>query len=183
VPVPVRDSVVEEGEALLVTVSVALTVTAVCGLNVIVNGTLWPVGIVTGSDNPLTVNCALFVPAAVTVTLAPLALKLPDAVPLVPTTTLPRFKVVGVAVNCPAVALPVPDKGIVKVEALEEIVMLPLTVPGDCGVKVPLKVALCPAASVTGVLIPLTPKPAPLAPTRDMVTLEPPVLVTVSDSV
>src|SRR5258708_14323967 len=105
VPVPVRDWVVKEGEALLVTVSVALTVTAVCGLNVIVNGTLWPAGIVTGSDNPLTVNCALFVPAAATITLAPLALRLPDPIPLVRPATWSTFEAVVVAPNCPAFPL------------------------------------------------------------------------------
>ena len=40
VPVPVRASVEVAGEALLVTVRVALTVPETCGLKVIVNGTL-----------------------------------------------------------------------------------------------------------------------------------------------
>ena len=40
VPVPVSVSVVVEGEALLLTVSVALTAPVTDGLNVIVNGTL-----------------------------------------------------------------------------------------------------------------------------------------------
>jgi hypothetical protein len=56
---------------------------------------------VAGRVRPLTVNAALFVLAFVTVTLAPDALKLPDAVRLVPTVTLPRFRVVGFTLSCP----------------------------------------------------------------------------------
>src|SRR5208337_1309176 len=83
VPVPVSASVVVEGWTLLVKVSVALAASVVSGLKVTVKGTLWPAGMVTGSDSPPTLNTESFVLAAVTVTLAPLALKLPDAVPLV----------------------------------------------------------------------------------------------------
>jgi hypothetical protein len=54
---------------------------------------------VTGNERPLTLNAELFELAAVTVTFAPLAVKLPDAVPLVPTTTLPRARVVGLTVS------------------------------------------------------------------------------------
>ena len=54
-------------------VSVAVTAPAVVGLNVTVNGTLCPAGMVTGSDSPPTLNTELFEVAAVTVTLAPLS--------------------------------------------------------------------------------------------------------------
>jgi hypothetical protein len=56
---------------------------------------------VVGRVRPLTVNAALFALAAVTFTLAPDALKLPDAVPLLPTVTLPRSSVVGLTLSCP----------------------------------------------------------------------------------
>ena len=72
-PVPVRDSVLVVGDALLVTVRVPLAVPDVVGLNVIVNETLLPAAIVTGSDSPPILNTELLVVAAVTVTLAPLA--------------------------------------------------------------------------------------------------------------
>jgi hypothetical protein len=62
-------------------------------------------------------------------------------------------------------------------------VTLPLTAPADGGVNETLKLALCPAVSVTGVAIPLKVNPVPLTPTFEIVTLVPPVLVTVSDSV
>jgi len=138
---------------------------------------------VTGSDRPPTLNAELFELAAVTVTLAPLAVRLPDAVPMDPTTTLPRPKLVGVTLSCPAAAAPVPDKGIVSVglEAVEVMVTFPLTLPADCGVKVTVKAALCPAVKVTGAEIPDRLYPVPLIPNCEIVTLVPPALVTVSD--
>ncbi len=115
VPVPVSVAVEVEGWALLVTVNVALADPTAVGLNVIVKGTLCPAGIVTGSESPLTVNAELFVLAAVTVTLAPLALKLPEAVPLEPSTTLPAASVEGEMLSCPATAVPVPVRVSVEV--------------------------------------------------------------------
>ena len=137
------------------------------GLKVTVNEALWPAGMVTGRGRPPRLNTELFELAAVTVTFAPLAVRLPDAVPLVPTTTLPRPRVVGLAVSCPVVAVPVPESGIVSVglDAVEVIVRLPLTLPAEAGVNVTVKVALWPAASVTGAAIPLRLNPVPLTPT------------------
>ena len=99
VPVPVSASVIVDVEALLVMVNAALAAAAVCGLNVIVNAALCPDGIVTGRESPPTLKAELFVLAAVTVTLPPLAVKLPEAVPLSPTTTLPNARVAGVTDN------------------------------------------------------------------------------------
>ena len=142
---PVSVSVVVEDRALLVIVRVPLAVAAVCGLNVIENVALCPDGIVTGRDKPPTTKEELFVLAPVTVTLPPLALKLPEAVPLWPTTTLPRAKVEGVTVSWPDCgAVPVPDNGIVSVgfEAVDVTLTLPLAALAVCGVKVTLNVAL-----------------------------------------
>ena len=69
---------------------------------------------VTGSDNPPTLKTELFVVAPVTVTLAPVAVRLPDAVALEPSTTLPNGRVPGLTDNCPTVVVPVPEIGIVK---------------------------------------------------------------------
>ena len=100
-----------------------------------------------------------------------------------PTITLPKLRLAGFDPKAPGVT-PVADRGIVRLglEALEAIVMLPLTAPVDVGVNVALKVALWPAASVTGAVIPLRVNPVPLIATWEMVTLEPPAFVTVSDS-
>ena len=145
VPVPVSASVVVEDWALLVTVNVALAAVAVCGLNVMVNAALCPDGIVKGRVRLPTLKAELFVLAAVTVTLPPLALKLPEAVPLWPTTTLPNASVAGVTDNWPGCgAVPVPDNVIVRVgfEALEVIFTFPLAVPVACGAKATVNVAL-----------------------------------------
>ena len=114
VPVPVADSVVVDGWALLVKVRIALSAPATCGLNVNVNGTLCPGGMVTGSDKPPIVNRELFEVAAVTITSAPLALRAPAAVPLLPMTTSPAAIIGGVAVSC---AVP----GVTEVAALAEL--------------------------------------------------------------
>jgi hypothetical protein len=129
------------------------------------------------------VNTELFELAPVTVTLAPLAVSVPDELPLLPTSTLPRSMLVGFTVSCPTAAVPVPDRGIVRVgfEALDVIVRLPLALPADDGVNETLKVTLCPAVSVTGVVIPLKLNPEPVIPTEEIVTLVPPVFVTLSD--
>ena len=152
---------------MLVKVSVAFAAPDTCGLKVTINEALCPAGIVTGSERPPTLNTELLELAAVTVTFAPLAVRLPDAVPLVPTTTLPRPRVVGETVSCPAAAVPVPDTGIVSVglDAVEVIVTLPLTLPADAGVNVTVKVALWPAVSVSGAVIPFRLYPVPLIPT------------------
>jgi siroheme synthase len=152
VPVPVSASIVVEGWALLVNVSEAIAAPEVVGLNVTVNGTLLPVGIVTGSDRPPTLNTELFVLAAVTVTFAPLAVRLPDAVPLVPTTTLPRPSVVGATVNWPTAEVPVPVRASTVVEGLALLVNVneAVAAPEVVGLKVTANGTLWPAGIVTG---------------------------------
>lgn len=123
------------GCALLVNVRVALAAPATCGLNVKVKAALCPAVITAGSDRPLMVKLELFELAAVTVTFAPVALRLPDAVPLAPTNTLPTAKVAGVALNCPAATVAVPASGMVRVGLVPLDVTLasPLALPADLG--------------------------------------------------
>lgn len=155
VPVPVTDSVVVEGWASLVKVSVALAAPAVCGLNVTENGTLWPSGIVTGNEIPLNVNAVLSELPAVTVTLPPLALSEPDAVPLLPINTLPSPRGAGLTeswVGGGAVLLPVPVNETFKEgsEASLLIATEALNVEAALGVKLTLIVELFPASIVSG---------------------------------
>jgi hypothetical protein len=121
-------------------------------VNVTVNAALFPAGIVTGSDSPATVNAELLLLTALTVTLDPPAVSVPDAVPLVPTTKLPRARVAGLKPSVPAVAVvvPIPESGSVTVEfeAVELIVMVPVRVPVAVGVNFALIVQLDPGASV-----------------------------------
>jgi hypothetical protein len=183
VPVPVSVAVDVDGWPLLVTVSVALADPTAVGLNVIVKGTLCPSGMVTGRVSPLILNAELLILAAVTVTLAPLAVRFPLAVPLAPSTTLPTAIVEGETLSCPAAAVPIPvnETDIVEFEAFEETVTVPLALPEAAGENMTLNGALCPAASVKGTVIPLRVKPVPLIPISETVTLEPPLFVTVPD--
>src|SRR5215471_13867384 len=70
-PLPVRDCPVGEFEALLVNVRFPFTVALAMGVNLTVNPTLPPEGMVIGNDRPLNTNCELSELAAVIVTLAP----------------------------------------------------------------------------------------------------------------
>jgi hypothetical protein len=173
------------GCALLVKVRVPLTAPVAVGVKVTVNGTLLPAAIVVGSDSPLMVNAPLLELPAVTVTLAPVAVSVPEAVPFVPTTTLPTAIVPGLTVSCPAAAaVPVPESGMVSVgfEAFEVIVTLPVKLVAVLGANLTLKVVLAPAARLTGVVIPLSVNPVPLIVAAEIVTDEPPVFVIFSDS-
>jgi len=57
-----------------------------------------------------------------------------------------------------------PESGMFKVgfEAFEAIAKLPLSLAADGGVKITLKVTLCPDVSVTGGVRPLTVNPVPV---------------------
>ena len=83
-----------------------------------------------------------------------------------PTLMLPKLRLVGFDPSAPGVTA-VPDNGMVRVgfEAFYVTVKLPLALPADCGANATVKVALCPAVSVTGAVIPLRLKPVPLIPT------------------
>ena len=90
----------------------------------------------------------------------PLLVTVSDKDCLFPTVTLPKLRVVGSAPSVPGVT-PVPDKGIIRVgfEAFDVMVMLPLALPADDGANNTVKLALCPAARVSGAVIPFTVNP------------------------
>jgi len=100
-----------------------------------------------------------------------------------PTVTFPKLKDVGLELSCPGVAVPVPDNDTVRVgfEALDEIVTVPLAAPVVVGANFTVNVVLCPAFTVSGVLMPLSVNPIPLIVADEIVTFDPPVLVTVAD--
>lgn len=97
---------------------------------------------------------------------------------------MPKLRVEELAVKVPC-ATAVPENGIVSValEALLVTERLPLAAPLVCGRNTALNVALWPAVKVSGNVRPLTVKPVPLAVACVMVTLEPPELVNVPESV
>ena len=101
---------------------------------------------------------------------------------MLPTVRLPKLRLVGFDPSVPAVT-PVPDNAIVNVglEAFEVTMMVPLALAAEAGVNVTVKVALWPAVSVTGAVIPVRLNPVPVIATCEIVTLVPPVFVTVSE--
>lgn len=120
--------------------------------------------------------------AELMVTDAPLAVRLPFSAEFEPSTTLPKLKLVGETANCPA-AVPVPESAILsgELDAFDTIDRLPLAAAEAVGVKVAVKVTLWFAVRLIGRLNPLMEKAAPVIFACVMVTVEPPVLVTVSD--
>jgi hypothetical protein len=80
--------------------------------------------------------------------------------------TLPKARLVGFDPSVPA-ARPVPLNGMFSVgfDAVEVMVTSPLAAPPATGLNNTLKLVLCPAAKVTGAVMPLMLKPDPLAPT------------------
>jgi hypothetical protein len=79
-----------------------------------------------------------------------------DRVWLLPTCTLPKLRLVAVAVSAPGV-VPVPVSGTFNVgfDALLVTARLPLADPPAVGVNVTLKLTLWPAARVAGSVIPV----------------------------
>ena len=76
---------------------------------------------------------------------------------------MPKLRLAGFDPSVPG-ATPVPVSAIFRVGAFEVMVTLPLTAAADAGVNEMVKLALCPAVSVTGAVIPVTLNPVPLTP-------------------
>jgi hypothetical protein len=140
-----------------VIVSVADCAPVAVGLNVIVTEALFPAAIVCGRDSPLTVKTELFVLAAEIVTLLPVAVSVPVAVPLEPSVTFPTAMVVGEIDNCPGTATPVPVAVAVRdgLDALLSKVNVELAAPAAVGVNVTLNETLWPEESIAGRVSPL----------------------------
>ena len=107
---------------------------------------------------------------------------LAESVLLLPVCTLPKLKLVGFALRAPAVTA-VPDKPILRVglDALLTIAKLPVKVPLLPGANTTLKFVLEPALRVTGNVRPLRVNDDPVTFACEIVTLEVPELVSVSD--
>jgi hypothetical protein len=181
--VPVIDCTAGEFAALLVNDKEAEVAPLACGVKVTVKGVDWPAARVTGREIAESRNSPLFRLAEVIVTEAPLALRLPLSEELEPTTTLPKLRLVGETANWPA-AVPVPERAILsgELEALDTTDRLPLAAAALVGEKVAVKVTLWFAVSVRGKVKPVMEKtddPDQFA--CEMVIVDPPVLVRVSD--
>ena len=80
-------------------------------------------------------------------------------------------------------ATPVPDSGMLKVEfePFDVMLTLPLAAPLAVGLKRTVNDVLWPAVNVRGKASPLRLNAAPLAAAAEIVRLDPPELVSVSD--
>ena len=169
-------------EAFEATVTVPLNVPADVGANFTVNVVLCPGVSVTGGVIPEMLNAVPAAVAAEIVALAPpVFVTVSVWLELWPTVMFVKVRLVGDAVRVAGVTA-VPVRGIDKLgfEAFEATVTVPLNVPADVGVKVTLNDALCPGVKVTGGVIPEILNPVPAAVAAEIVTLVPPVFVTVS---
>src|SRR5262245_1868063 len=110
-PLPVKAAVKGPFVALLVKVMLPEEAPLARGANVTVKAALCPAAMVAGSDRPPRVNSALLEVAAETVTLAPLAVRVPALFCVEPTVTFPNEKVPGEIASWPGlVPVPVNDK-------------------------------------------------------------------------
>ena len=96
--------------------------------------------------------------------------------PVAPTLTLPKLTLEGVTEICGCVPVPLSEIVAGELVALLTTVTLPARLPAEAGANVTLKEVDWPAARFSGSVIPLVVKPAPVALTCEMETLEFPVL-------
>jgi len=164
---------------------VPLAAPGAVGAKIALKAALPPGFSVTGRLGPLKVNPLPVTLALDRVTASPPVFVTETAmVLLVPTVTFPKLTLAGLALNDPG-PTPVPDKGISNGEfdASDVMVKVPLDELAATGLKVTLNETLWFGLSVTGSVNPLLENPAPVMLSCDMVTVDPPVLVKVSDSV
>lgn len=90
-----------------------------------------------------------------------------------------KLMLAGLGKRFPCV-MHVPESGMVNVGASETMVRLPLARPATVGAKVTLNEVLSPGLSVLGRDNPARLNPAPLMESAEIVTIVPPLLVTVS---
>lgn len=158
--------------ALLVTETVPVAGPADVGANFAVNEVFWPGVRVTGVAGPVMLKPAPEAVACEIVILAvPEFVRVTDKVPLLPTTTLPKLPLGGLAVRFPCV--PVPPTGIANMafDALLAIVILPEALPVLTGANCAVNVVPWPAGITSGVASPRTLKPVPVVVTPEIVVL------------
>ena len=183
-PDPVKVSTTDGFAALLAREILPEAAPVLCGLKVSVSNTLCPAASDWGRDIPLRLNSALVEVAEDMVTLDAVAVSVAVRLLLAPTGTLPKFKALVFDVRIPA-ETPLADRAIVKdgVAAFETTSIVPVMLPAASGVQRTLKVTLCPLARVTGRAKPLTPNPGWVTLAWEMVTVEVPEFVKLSNRV
>ena len=140
-----------------------------------------PGGTDSGKVNPEAMNPVPESEACVTLSVAVPGFLMVSVWELVtPTVTLPKLTLEGMMEICACAPVPLRVIATGEFVALLTTVTLPERLPVEAGAKVTLKVVDCPAARLSGNAIPVTLKPAPLALTCEMETLEFPVFFSVT---
>jgi hypothetical protein len=146
--------------AVDVTVRFPLIAPAAVGANLTVNVALCPPLSVNGVVIPLTLIPVPVIPTWETEMLdPPVLVMVSESDPVLPTFTLPKLRLVGLALRAPG-DTPVPDTLMVRLglEALDVMVTVPVAFPLAFGVNVTVNVLLWDAPSETGVDIPVIEK-------------------------
>ncbi len=180
-PLPLSDWTAGESVALLVKERLPEAAPLDLGVKVTVKEADEPAATVTGSEMPDSVNSFVMLSDEI-VTAAPVAFRAPFSEELDPTTTFPKLNVAGETANWPG-AVPVPESAMLsgELDVFDTIDTVPLAEPEPVGAKVTVNVTLWFEDSVAGKVNPLTEKMVPGTLAWDMVTVDPPVFVSVSD--
>jgi hypothetical protein len=179
-PVPLSAMARGEFGALLLSDIEPLTAPAAVGANTALNVADLPAAILNGALMPVVLKPApaTVIAEIVTVALPPLV-RLIVCELLVPVITFPKAALVGVAVSCGWVAVPVRPIVNGELGALLMIEMLPTGLPAEVGANWAVNVVLRPAPSVCGTASPLMLKPVPDAVACETVTFADPEFVNV----
>jgi hypothetical protein len=181
VAVPFNAIRVGEFGVSLVTVTLPESVPAADGANCTLKLVLAPAASVVGIARPLIVYPVPEITAWLIVAAEVPALEsVIVCVPLLPTATLPKFKVDGLAVSDGCTPVPVAEITLGEFVALLTTETVPFTAPTTVGANTTESTVVCPAVSVIGVAIPFALNPAPTTATLEIVTLPVPEFVTVT---
>ena len=177
-PVPERATATEGSDALELNERVALADPAAVGAKTTDKLAFVPAAKVYGKDRPLTLKPAPFTLAVEIVRLdGPEFDRVRVCVWVLPTSTLPTFRLEGTLKYPGAGFVAVPDRATPTVlsEAFEISDRVALADPAAAGAKITDKLVLVPAAKVYGKEMPLTLNPAPLMLAAEIVRLDAPV--------
>lgn len=177
-PVPATNTEFGELVALLIIVTVPVTLPVTVGAKTTFISAVCPAAIVAPTKPPLIPNPVPVIPTCEMVRLEfPVFFTATPRGIEPPTTSFPKFRL-DVDSEMVRVALPpVPLKAMVYVgfEALLLIVTLPVTLPEAVGANATVKLFVPEAASVSGTVMPLILNPVPLTVALEIVKVAPPV--------
>jgi hypothetical protein len=180
VPVPLNAIVMGEPGALLANEMFPLATPAEDGVKLAESPTVWPALSVVGVENPAMAKPEPETLAEEIVRLAvPEFVRVMDCDALLPTATLPKLALVGLAVSCPSSPVPLSAIAVGEPEALLPTAILPEVLPANVGTNCTANVTLTPSLIVSGKPSPVMLNPAPDNVADEIVSAAVPELVSV----